>query len=517
MKRQMSPRLNIKLFGLAWTIATITSLSAASAPPSTDNARQFNQVPGSVQQKVQNLRADLEAKGYEVAQGNWNLFTIDDCKYAIQSLGNCLGNNPAAPYIIPTVPLWPDEFVDEHMRNVFGPTADNTWWTYRLDQREALVVVGLLPPPGRYFGMQTYVFSREGTINTSDEIYQSVTDEFMKSILFMYSPNPARPLVFSSVGDSNNNVVIERQSGAAFDQERSFIITPDAVMEQQLSDALLRAGVPDRNQIFTEPVSSDLARLGLGSGADDFMILMRYALPNDEVAGEQWRQQLPLVVLRVRDKSATRATQPYPIPVRETRTAYSELGLKGDVDSLVASVKQHWGQASAPASQLESLLLSVDLLGEHCLKRPMNCLGDTADADYQASPTVNIDSGEVLAVVGTLGTVTGNATYTSLSVNWIPALVGVLNISDKDLAGTASIFSATVANTDKLYLHYFARDCTNLPNCVQITEKMVPRGDGVKIMQRNYVVPGTTRGPDPNLVVNPQVIVFDGASRPSGP
>ena len=61
----------------------------------------------------------------------------------------------------------------------------------------------------------------------------------------------------------------------------------------------------------------------------------------------------------------------------------------------------------------------------------MNCLGDTQDADYQISAdTYQLDNDQVIAAVGTLGTKTGNATYTSLSVNWFPELVGVLNRDD---------------------------------------------------------------------------------------
>jgi hypothetical protein len=121
-----------------------------------------HQLPESLERKVRNLQTELEAEGYQVARGAWNLFTIEDCKFAIETVGSCLGNNPAAPYLIPSVPLWPDEFVDENMRDLLGPAPGDTLWTYRLDEREALVVLAQLPPPGRYFGMQTYISSREG-------------------------------------------------------------------------------------------------------------------------------------------------------------------------------------------------------------------------------------------------------------------------------------------------------------------------------------------------------------------
>jgi hypothetical protein len=497
-----------------FAVSVVIATSSLSSSDARDSPIQRNQLPQALQQLGEDVRVDFESSGFEVLQGEWNLFRIEDCRYAIERLGFCLGNNPAAPYIIPTLPLWPDEFVDENMRELLGPTPNDSWWTFRLDEREALVVLAQLPPQGAYFGIQTYIFSRQDDIDTTDPIYRNVTDPFMHRMLFMISPDPSRLAVFASVGDSNNNVVIEAKAGAAFDQQRFFIITPDAVMERELTEALLRAGVSDGDHIFSEDVSSELARLGLDADADDFMILMRYAFPEDEHAGEQWRQQLPLTVLRVRDTDSVREPEPYPIPVRDERTVRSERELEGDLDNLVNEVKQSWGQTDAGEEQFESLLLRVDLIGEHCLRRPMNCLGDTSDADYQISPTVSIDSGEVLAVVGTLGTATGNATYTSLSVNWLPPLVGVANVSDKDLAGSASAFAEEVDNTDSLYIHYFARDCRDVEPCFQITAEMIPPGDAVKIIQRNYVVPGTARGPDPRELVNPALIVLDGAIRP---
>jgi hypothetical protein len=147
----------------------------------------------------------------------------------------------------------------------------------------------------------------------------------------------------------------------------------------------------------------------------------------------------------------------------------------------------------------------------------MNCLGDSGDADYQASLTEGIDSGQVLAVVGTLGTATGNATYTSLALNWLPPLEGVSNLSDKDLAGSASSYSSVVSNTDHFYVQYFARDCGSLPHCFTVTEDMIPVGNLLKFLQRNYIVPGGTRGADPTQVLNPTLIVLNGASRPSSP
>jgi hypothetical protein len=270
-----------------------------------------------------------------------------------------------------------------------------------------------------------------------------------------------------------------------------------------------------KDEFFTEPFSSSIARVGRGAEADDFMTLIRYAQPDDEDAAEAWRQGRPIAMLRVRDRN-TNAAEPWPKPVYDPKTARSELGLADNVSALVGAIKQQWGQPGASVGPFVSLQLSVDLIGQHCLARPMNCLGDTQDTDYQLSPTVIPDDNTVIAVAGTLGTVTGNATYVGLSVNRIVDLTAVANASDKDVQGSASAFSTAVSNTDKLYVQYFARNCAGIAHCLTITEEMVPKGAAIKIIQRNYVVPGTARGPDPAQLVNPVAIILDRSALTAG-
>ncbi|MFW5879113.1 MAG: hypothetical protein ACOCVR_04760, partial [Myxococcota bacterium] len=207
---------------------------------------------------AERLQADLQARGYRVARGSATLFTIDDCRYAIEAAGNCYGNNPTAPYVLLAVPLWEDEFVDEAMDDAFGPTPGDTWNTFRLDENEALVVLARMPPNGRYYGIQTYAYSRQGEIDTNDPAYQALADEQqLREILFSAAPNPDRVIAFAPVGNSVNNAVVEQETGAAFDESRYLTITPDAALGREMADALMRAGVPDRSHVFEEPVSPE--------------------------------------------------------------------------------------------------------------------------------------------------------------------------------------------------------------------------------------------------------------------
>jgi len=526
------------LVGCAVLLFGATSSGVFAAPDPLSS----NRLPPSLEQKVQGFEAALRAGGYEVVRGYWTLWAVDDCRFPLQTIGICYGNNPTAPYALAVLPHWNDEFVDPSLHRTLTDDWGNMTPNYRLGEREALVVLAELPPPARYFGIQTNVFTREARLDPNEPVYRLLNEhpklKELQSIVFVGSPNPDRRMLVASIGNSTNNVVIEQQSKDNWGQQRFFIITPDEAMATAMTDALAGLGGVEANQVFTEPVSPKLVRAGYGREADDFVTYIRYAMPNDVARGEQWREQLPLTILRVRDPKGGRAVKPFDIPKYEDKIANTdEQTLKADLSRLVAAVKEHWGQTGGDnALEFRSLSLWVDLIGQHCLghgglpepepwitlpRGPMNCLGDGQDADYQiSSGTYHLDDDQVIAVVGTLGTKTGNATYASLSVNWFPELVGVANRDDTVLEESAKKYKDKLTNPDlysKFYVYYFARDCAGLyPWCQEIPRTLIPRGDTIKIVQRNYVnppsesYPNSRRGPDPRKILNPVSIEFDG-------
>lgn len=507
--------------------------SLGSAAAETDPLGQVNPLPASLERKVQGLQQVLEANGYQTARGYWELFAAEDCKYAIQTIGNCYGNNPTAPYVLAMLPHWNDEFVDQKLHHLLAAGQRNMTPTYRLGEREALVILAEMPPPARYFGIATNVFTREDNLNENDPVYQILEAEpALQAIIFGDLPNPDRRMLFASIGNSANNVTIEQQSGENWGQQRFFVVSPDEDMAAAMTEALAGLEGVEADQVFVEPVSPYLVRVGYAPEADDLITYIRYSMPNDVELGEQWRKELPLTILRVREPGNGVARMPFDIPEYEPKTANTnEHDFEADLANLVTAVKEYWDQ-DAPTWSFKSLSLWVDLIGQHCLghdgppvpepeielpRGPMNCLGDIQDADYQISASHVLDSGQVVAVIGTLGTQTGNATYSSLSVNWFPALVGVLNRDDPILEGSAQKFKDSLVNPyTKFYVYYFARDCTGLyPWCKEVPRTLVSRGEMIKIVQRNYLNPGSRRGADPRQILNPVTIEFDGTRRPT--
>lgn len=495
------------------------------------------------------LARDLRSKNLEVTGGYTRLYVQEDCdNYTYPKLANCFGNNPASPYQTVFVKRWQNEYADARTEDAFGKTGPRFTATPRLDRREAIIVLGTMPPPARYMGLQTWVMTKQGRWTT--ENYDKIAKIQPELVKFLFTTVPpsdkqtGRIVSFSSVNNNVNDVTIERQSGSVWGQNRYFVITPDQQMDRTVRSSLQRLGVGSKD-VYTEAIPPKLENrsigpIGLGKRANDFITLLRYTMPEDKAAGDAWMENPPLTVLRVRERpSSQRAPEPFPPDFLEKRTGVPEQWLAGSQQQLVKAVcaraaRGPWkldtrnsGCAeAAPYSEstMHDLLNELGQSGPECRSIGMDCLGDNQDASYFFAPARPLDQGQVYAVIGTLATETGNGTYVGLSVNDASRLKGVLNVPDTDLAGSANGYKK-VANRDKLFVHYFSRDCRGLRGltgaaCTTITEDMVakagddsaqgdPKSHGqINFALRTYVKPGSERGPDPKLQLKGRVLTF---------
>ncbi len=512
---------------IALTMTTSTAQSnRAGSVRDSGSVTPKNKVPDTIESAARRLTSQLEAQGYAVARGYVKLYTVADCDWSYALMGTCYSNNPAAPYVIPVLPTWPDEWLDPRSANgVFGPTRKGYSTTFRLDPREAVVILGRMPPPAKYFGLQTNVFTRQGDFDTTSEPYTFLSDHKMFWLLNMFFAHlpwdATRVQLLSSVGNSINNVVIQDGSGSAFNQDRYFITTPDQFMEEAVRQAFGSIRVEDKD-VFTEPIDLTL-RVGLDRAADDFYTLMRYAMPSheNEAAADAWRANLPLVVLRVRDHRTERQPVLFEQVELDKRRAAEprESALASDLARLATAVCAKWGQ---PCND-QALVLNVQerpisMVGPTCIGIGMNCLADTQDTAYHFSGKLPLDASRVYAVVGALSTHTGNATYVGLGVNATKRQQGVDNVSDDLLEGSAADYASVVKDPDKFFVYYFARDCASLDvwartYCRSIPESAIPdydpadpNPDQLNFSVRNYVFPGTARGPDSGFSLSPKVI-----------
>jgi hypothetical protein len=276
----------------------------------------------------------------------------------------------------------------------------------------------------------------------------------------------------------------------------------------------------------------------MGKDAIDFNTWFRYAVPDPgyEDAAKEWRNDPPLTVLRVRAPDSLGPVKRYGSLTFEPRTANSEAYLAGDMQNLIDAVCDRAGSTAnlastdctrpPPASSfMVDLVLDYGWTGPYCRKINMNCDGDQNDAAYFLSKLLPLDSGQVYVAVGTLATETGNATYVGLGVNDASTFFAPVNIGDATLKGSADGYAATVNNTGKFYVHFFTRNCEAIKDltdgqCTTITEDMVPRqGDTTKpgdpalqgmfeVGLRDYVAPGTQRGPDSSKMLRARILTF---------
>jgi hypothetical protein len=498
------------------------------APASADSPIPKNKVPPQLENTAHSLTRDLTRQGYEVARGYFELYTTDLCPYTYDVLHSCLANNPAAPYVWPIVPAWPDEWVDPATVGMVGPQPKGYNASYRFDPREAIVILAQMPPPARYFGLQTYLLSSPGKWDETSTQYQFVEQNLptMFGTFFTKLPkNDKRLELFADLSDPINNVVIENRSSTVWGEVRYFVITPDQNMDDAVRQALTRLGIAD-DDVFTEQIPSKLGdakmAIGLHKQSDDFFTVIRYAMPDDATLADAWRADLPMVVLRIRDVPPAHRPQPYPWADFEARsgTTPPETNLKDNLEALAQAVCGTWEQPCnyKPFLNMEASVLK--LTGPECVKVGMNCLAPDEDTVYFMSPKLSFPAGRVYAVVGALGTETKNATYVGLGLNSSVMQLGFDNIDDDNLTGTASGYA--VPNNGLFFLAYIARNCGDpklkdliaSSYCYSIGDDRFPDDcnpadpacDGLGLSLRTYLLPGSQRGPAPELTLAPRVI-----------
>ncbi len=519
------------VFGAPQQATAAAKSSQRSSSDVAHDALPGQKGPAEVGLTVSQFEAELKERGFQVAEGYFQLWTIQDCPQSFDVMGTCYFNNPAAPYVMAAVPYWPDEYIDPATQGAFGATDPGYGTTFRFDPNEAIVIFGYLPPKAAYFGMQSYLFSREGHYQTDNDTFRFINSLRAAPVFFhQVLHNQDRVASFDSLSNSNNNVVIERQSGGSFNQFRYFIITPDWFMNWEVRQVLHELGVEGKD-VFTERIPANV-NVGLDANADDFVSGIRYSMPEDGggdgTPSDEWRHNPTLTLLRIRDPRPPQwSPERYPAwtgQSPERRTAVDEWPLQPDLNHLVREISAAWGQPCAlddcsdqgAASFIDTQSYPFNLVGPLCDNIGMDCLGDTQDASYQFRGGYGFNNGEVYAVVGTLGTATGNATYVSLGVQDFRLRLGAVNVDGTKLLGSVdSAWYPGVDNLDKFYVYYFTRQCDGLENlthgfCLSVQDDPleIPAGDLASFVQRDYIRVGTRRGPDSKLVLPPTVLKF---------
>jgi uncharacterized protein len=179
--------------------------------------QDWEHVPGWVESTARRLANGFRQQGYEVAARLLQALYAGRLPVLLRGAALLSGQQSCRAVRDSRRAAWPDEWVDPGTAGMVGPTVEGYNASYRLDPREAIVILGQLPPPARYFGLQTYLLSRPGEWDEDSSQYQFVRDHVpaLLNTFFTKLPNNQDRLqLFADLSNSINNVVIENGSSA---------------------------------------------------------------------------------------------------------------------------------------------------------------------------------------------------------------------------------------------------------------------------------------------------------------
>lgn len=486
----------------------------------------FAQQPGQDNRALASFRTTLDQDGFLVQQGR--SMSLDMWQqYCNGVTTSAKYNNKGAPYLTAVLPHLP---------------GDTTVIPYAFQLRpdEAIVFIGLTPPPIIYFSYQPFL--------TNKFYSQPVPAELLTAPIQGCGGDTHCLDVGVSLGDTVNVATIKTLGPGPYNAPMVLIFTPDQGTDARVRTALLKAGYPSTMfNTIVFPVS--LTNLGIGKGHDVFMILGRNAQwmggADGEAAGMAYMNSLnnapdapvpsPVSVFRVTPKTFSAANlNPFPAPTLRVRgTGKTEMGLMGKLDEIRDGIiSRYTSQGYVVAAEYTSAPGSYD--GYDFIQRMRRAFLDCRDTIYvgagaEAFPEnadITVTDDEFLVVYGVNHTATGKASYMNLNAYAKPSQLAIGSVFDTDFAHSADAYlSAGDAAASSMFTYKISWQCGDEPFCLQMAS-----GDCANLHldgpdhaadrattklafgTRAYLEPATSVGPAFTEVVYHRMIKF---SRPS--
>jgi len=430
---------------------------------------------------VKKFRYLLVQDGFDVREGaviHWNL-AEQWCNYTPGVANAEYSNNePYLQYQVPT------------------PTGSENSAIFKMDESEAVVVIGKTPPPAKYFSWTPFLASR------------AFSDD--------------RKPILASVGDTVNNGTVRTIGDTPFDAPVVLIFTPDQGTDARVRAALRRAGYPAAI-INTLVYPASMLNLGTGDDADELRILSRaaiWAVPEDGIA----YMEDPVTPHSKPDPD------PFPVPkLRVHGTGQTEMDLMNKLGQLRKGIIEHYSgmdatdiDVSAPSNE-----------GYNYIQRGVDPWGDSRDAfivfgGYMKQDTTNdndndeypdeeitLADGEFLMIYGPNHVATGKATYMNINVYASEtAKLSIGSVDDIHFQGTAaSYLPQDDPAADLMFAIKVSRNCGDEPNCLPLSADDCPRLtiDETTVLGfviRTYLEPETLIGPAISEMLYDRVIKF---------
>jgi len=402
-------------------------------------------------------------QGYKVSLGKFESFQ-----------SNSFGANPGNPYMVykdpsSMIPILP----------VFG-----------MDEGKAIVFIGCTPPEVEYFSWRSYA-GIEGT-----------------------------HLVFASLGDSLNNLVIKTTGGDGDTHSRAtaVVTAADHGVFDEVTAALNKSGFP-ASAVNLDAVAPDL--LVDGMEATRFIMLHRASIwKNEEVKKAYFNQTQQILFI---EKQKPFKKEPIaPLALRSRGTGHREQ----DIPGLEAAFKELQTKIISSYAELSYSYVGyqttsgLPLDGNACLKNlTLNCKGDNHDTNYIILSNKTADplhKNDLYVVVGVNQVKTNKATYTNIGLYKVPtipyttAVSTNLTIDSRKLNGSALVYfpDSEEEIASKLFAYAIARDCKDLVNCLEAGTEEIPDLNNWRLAYRTYLEKATKTGPKLSEIILPIVLRF---------
>lgn len=393
----------------------------------SDILSQFTYNANDEDTNIMNFISKLNKRGFIVQEGKISF--IDIIKLCNEGkVDSALGNNVGAPYAACLLPPAPNQDPSEEQDPPIGYNPDNRQnypanidyiapgVNSKLRPDEAIVLIGLTPPPALYYCFRSYVGFTENKPEKDYNEYITAGDDYTG---FYH-------MIFASLGDQLNNYNLwtdktpKGAPGKPFNSSTIIISTADRNINLQIRDALGTAGYsPDI--MNDDNIPMELVNMGLERGKDTFIYMMRIALWAQQNIGTQYLNNIDkfIKVFRITPKIPLNNLTPWSVPtlkIRETGiTEYQVVpNSRRDFDHLRNEIIKKYGGTEYDHIDLD---LTVGIPDNYnAILRDINVYGDNRDAVYFKTEDFQLKSDDDFVIVyGINHERTGKAIYSNAS------------------------------------------------------------------------------------------------------
>lgn len=386
-----------------WRLPALITVAVFALSQLTACGGDSDPTPDGRQAVFQNL---LKANGFAVNEGSTpEAFPLDLVDRNV--LDSAAGNNATQPYKVLKLPFSAEADVDDPRG------AENAIFRMRPD--EAIVYVGLTPPPCDYFSFTPYLWVRKAAALVSKGDW-----------------------LFAAVGDPLNlNFLKTEGGGKPFRKNTIVIFAADQTVYRRVAALAQQAGYPE-SMINSYILPPKLLKLGVPPASeqnDSLVILVRSANFADQSEGDAYlANEHYASVFRVTPNTVGNL-DPYPTPPLRNRKAVPEEvlvpGVSQALEQLEAAIVAQTPHSQVKLFQSQRWFAeSRDVLNETDPSAPLyhkNVAGEGSDTTYlrttQNGAPANflLGTDDMVVVYGVNHAATGLATYSSLSVygDWV--------------------------------------------------------------------------------------------------